>query len=203
MESNNFISFIISFNEFIFTRKSQRMESALSGNKEDVNILIQEKKEKYESLRRQLDTISTNLTTVKVEVASVKTQLESAENEKVRIETEIGTLKTNLVKYEEQLKINNEFIERAEQMIKEKIESAPSSAVKRELDALKERQVSIQNEKQIISNKIKELDEKRTSLMEEISRANDKKYREEMNLSKVDTDIETMQERIFEEYFLK
>ena len=182
--------------------KSQRMESALSGNKEDVNILIQEKKEKYENLRKELEVISSNLTTVKVEVASVKTQLESAENENVRIENEIGILRTNLLKYEAQLQANNEFIENAERMIKQKIESAPSSAVKRELEALKERQVTIQNEKQVISNKIKELDEKRTSLMEEISRANDKKYREEMNLSKVDTDIEIMQERIFEEYSL-
>ena len=36
--------------------------------------------------------------------------------------------------------------------------------------------------------------------MENLSRINDKKYREEMNLSKVDSDIEVMQERIFEEY---
>ena len=38
--------------------------------------------------------------------------------------------------------------------------------------------------------------------MEALSKINDKKYREEMNLSKVDTDIEIMQERIFEEYTL-
>ncbi len=182
--------------------KAQRMESALSGNKDDVNILIKEKKERYDALRRELDSISANLTTVKVEVASTKTQIESAEAEKLRIENELGILKSNLTTYESHLNSNLEFIENAERMIKEKIESAPSSAVKVELNALKEKQQNIQNEKQVISNKIKILDEKRTTLMDEISRANDKKYREEMNLAKVDTDIETMQERIYEEYSL-
>ncbi len=181
---------------------SQRMESALSGNKDDVNILIKEKKERYEALRRELDEISANLTTVKVEIASTKSQIENAETEKTRIENELGTLKSNIATYEQHLNSNLEFIESAERMIKEKIESAPSSAVKRQLDSLKEKQVDIQNEKQVISNKIKILDEKRTSLMEDISHANDKKYREEMNLAKVDTDIETMQERIYEEYSL-
>ena len=38
--------------------------------------------------------------------------------------------------------------------------------------------------------------------MEEISRINDKKFREEMNLSKVDSELEQMQERIYEEYSL-
>jgi len=182
--------------------KAQRMESALSGNKEDVNILIKEKKERYDALRKELDSISANLTTVKVEVASTKTQIESVEAEKLRIENELGVLQSNLATYEEHLKNNLEFIDNAERMIREKIESAPSSVVKVQLDSLKEKQQDIQNEKQVISNKIKILDEKRTTLMDEISRANDKKYREEMNLAKVDTDIETMQERIYEEYSL-
>ena len=181
---------------------SQRMESALSGNKDDVNILIKEKKEKYDALRKQLDEISGNLTAVKVEIASTKSQIENATAEKIRIDNELGSLYTNIKNAEEQLESNNQFIEAAENMIKEKIESAPSSAVKRKLDELKQKQVDIQDEKHQISLKIKILDEKRTSLMDDISKANDKKYREEMNLAKVDTDIETMQERIYEEYSL-
>lgn len=182
--------------------KTKRMESALSGNKDDVNILIKEKKEKYEAQRRELDEISANLTTVKVDIASKKSQIESAKEEKTRIENEIGTLKTNLAASQELLCSNQEFIDKAEQMIKEKIESAPSTSVKRELDTLKEKQNSIQTEKQGLSLKIKELDGERTVLMEEISRANDKKYREEANLAKVDTDMVAMQERIYEEYSL-
>lgn len=181
---------------------SQRMESALSGNKEDVNILIQEKKEHYEALRKELDTISANLTAVKIEIASTRTQIESVNAEKTRIENELGTLKSNVATYEEHISNNQSFIDNAEKMIKERIESASSSQTKQKLDSLKIKQENIQTEKQEISVKIKSLDEKRTMLMEEISRANDKKYREEMNLTKVDTDMEAMQERIYEEYSL-
>ena len=44
--------------------------------------------------------------------------------------------------------------------------------------------------------------EQKTQILEEISRLNDRKYREEMNLSKVDSELEAMQERIYEEYSL-
>lgn len=38
--------------------------------------------------------------------------------------------------------------------------------------------------------------------MDELTRLHDKKFREEMNLSKVDSELENMQERIYEEYSL-
>ena len=45
-------------------------------------------------------------------------------------------------------------------------------------------------------------DEERLRLMEEVSKLQDKKYQQDLNLTKVDTDIETMQERVWEEYEL-
>ena len=87
-------------------------------------------------------------------------------------------------------------------MIKEKLASAPASEAKAELKVLTEKQKKTEEDKTDISAQIRILDSKKASLMEEISRINDKKFREEMNLSKIDTDIETMQERIYEEYSL-
>lgn len=53
-----------------------------------------------------------------------------------------------------------------------------------------------------LQTSIKELDEAKTTLMSQISVLTEKKHNEEMQLAKVDTDIEAMQERIFEEYGL-
>ena len=43
-------------------------------------------------------------------------------------------------------------------------------------------------------------DANKMSLSGEIQRASEKKTKEEMNLHKIDTDIEAMQERVWEEY---
>ena len=45
-----------------------------------------------------------------------------------------------------------------------------------------------------------ESDSRKLMLSGEIQRANDKKTKEEMNLAKIDSDIEAMQERVWEEY---
>ena len=45
-------------------------------------------------------------------------------------------------------------------------------------------------------------DEERLRLLEEVNKLQDKKYQQDLSLTKVDTDIEAMQERVWEEYEL-
>lgn len=180
--------------------KSETIQNALSGDKNDVDILIKERKEKYESLKKQQEEINNNFTSVKVEMASVKVSIQGLEQEIERINNEITKQTSNISIYEQNIAQNKEFIDNAEKMISEKIKSAPTSKSKEELASLTSLRENIQDEKQKLAAKIKELDLKKSELMENISKVNDKKYREEMNLSKVDSDIEIMQERIYEEY---
>ena len=182
--------------------KSEKLESALSGNKEDADELVKEKRERFEVLRKQRDQINDNILTVKVEMAQTRTKISNAENEKLRLENEEGRFNTSIVQIDEQIAKNEEFITASEQLIKQKLASAPSSAKKQELEANVAQRAKIENDKQIINEKVKELDNQKTALMDELTRLHDKKFREEMNLSKVDSELETMQERIYEEYNL-
>ena len=102
----------------------------------------------------------------------------------------------------EQITKNEEFIQSCENMIKQKLASAPSSEKKIELEGYVNQRQNVESEKQNLSDKIKEIDGQKASLMSELSSLRDKKFREEMNLSKVDTELEQMQERIYEEYSL-
>lgn len=61
--------------------KSQKIESALSGNKVDADELIKEKREKFEKLREKRDELNNNILTVKVEIAQSRTKLSSCESE--------------------------------------------------------------------------------------------------------------------------
>ena len=182
--------------------KSEKLESALSGNKEDADELVKEKREKFEALRKQRDQINDNILTVKVEMVQIRTNISNAESEKLRLENEEGRFNTSIVQIDEQITKNEEFIASSEELIKQKLASAPSSAKKQELEANVAKRTKIENDKQAINDKVKELDAQKSSLMDELTRLHDKKFREEMNLSKVDSELETMQERIYEEYSL-
>ena len=181
-------------------KRSENLQNALSGDKEDVDVLAKAEKEKYESLRLRQQEINNNLTSVKVEIASLKISIETTTQEIERLSEIISKQSINIRTYEENLASNKSFIEQAEQMISEKLKAAPTSQSKEKLTKLTYERDSIHLQKQELTEQIKILDSKKAELMEAISKVNDKKYREEMNLSKVDIDIETMQERIYEEY---
>jgi len=182
--------------------RSEKLESALSGNREDADELAREQKARFESLRQERDKINDNILSVKVEIASIKAKINATNDEIARLEDEIGRQNMIIEDTKSKLEKNQEFIDSAEEMIKVQLASAPSSAKKDELQSMIDRRGKIEEEKAQISLKIKELDGRKASLMEEISRLNDRKFREEMNLQKVDTELEQMQERIYEEYSL-
>ena len=182
--------------------RAEKVESALSGNKTDADELIKEKKEKYERLRIERDKINSNLSVVKVEIAQAKAQLGANDENLQRVNNEIGKFNNNIYALDGQIAKNEEFILTCENMIKEKLASAPSSAKKDELNSFLEKRKNVEADKDKLSSRIKELDTQKASINGELSSIRDKKFREEMNLSKVDTELETMQERIFEEYSL-
>jgi len=182
--------------------KSEKIQSALSGNKQDADELIKEKREQFETLRLKRDHINNNILSVKVEIAEVKTKISALEEDVNRIDNELGRQKTLNLSLSQQIIQNEEFIAQCEAMIKEKLASAPSTAQKVELENyLNKRQIA-EKDKQALSERIKELDNSKSGLNTEISSIKDKKFREEMNLAKVDTELEQMQERIYEEYSL-
>lgn len=182
--------------------RTAKIESALSGNREDADELIKEKREKFEALRVERDKTNENILAVKVEIASNKAKLASIDTDISRLDSEISRLELNLSSIDEQIEKNKEFILSAENMIKDKLASAPSSSQKLKLQEIIEKRNQVEAGKITLSDKIKELDNNKTAIMEELSRINDKKFREEMNLQKVDTELEQMQERIYEEYSL-
>lgn len=182
--------------------QSNLVQNALSGNKEDADLLVKQKQERYNQIRRERDEIVSNMTTVKVEIASCETKLKSIADELDRIMVERDKQISNVASYKLHLVDNEKFIAEAEEMIRVKIENAKPSETKDKLQKIRSERENFENNKIAISANIKKLDESKTVVMEQISVVNDKKYREEGNLTKVDTELEAMQERIYEEYSL-
>lgn len=178
------------------------MQSALSGNKEDADLLIKQKQERYNLIRKERDDIVANMTTVKVDIASCEAKIKALADELDRILLEKDKQVSNIENLKSHLAENEKFIANAEEMIRIQIENAKPSEAKDRLHAIRKERENLENSKVAISANIKKLDDDKTETMEEISRVNDKKFREESNLAKVDTELEQMQERIYEEYSL-
>ncbi len=164
--------------------------------------ILKSQQEKQTLLRQDLENINTNLTTVKVEMASCKVILQSSVNEIERIEIEGIKLTERVERMKLDLSQNLDFIVSCESIIQQKISKSTNLEVKNKLDELVLSKNQIESRKVDILASIKSLNEEKDLLMFQINKVNDKKFREEMNLAKVDSDIEIMQERIFEEYTL-
>lgn len=178
------------------------VQNALSGNKEDADLLIKQKQERYNQIRKERDEIVANMTTVKVEIASCEAQIKAIKDELDRILIEKDKQISNVETLKSHLAENEKFIAGAEEMIRVQIENAKPSLAKDNLQKIRKQRENLENSKVMISANIKKLDENKTITMEEISKVNDKKYKEEANLARVDTELEAMQERIYEEYNL-
>lgn len=178
------------------------VKNALSGNKEDADLLIKQKQEKSSRLRAERDEIVSKMTTIKVEIASCEEKVNAISGEIDRMTMEIDKQNAFIHNIKHSLEENQLFIDQSENLIKEQIENAKPSEAKDNLNSIKMKREQLELSRGSISSTLKKLDERKTQVLESIAKANDKKYREEMNLSKVDTELESMQERIYEEYSL-
>ena len=182
--------------------KTSIMQNALSGNKEDADLLVKERKERYNQIRAERDALVSNMTAVKVDIASCEAKIKAVQDELERIVIERDKQLSNISSLQSHLAENEKFIESAEEIIRQKIENAKPSEAKDKLQKIRGERETLENSKIDISANIKRLDEEKTKTIEQIAIVNDKKFREESNLTKVDTELENMQERIYEEYSL-
>ncbi len=178
------------------------MQNALSGNKQDADILVKKKQERYNKIRAERDEVMANMTTVKVEIASCEEKLKALADELDRLLLEKDRQISNVEALKSHLAENEKFIASAEEMIRVQLEKAGPSLAKDNLQKIRRERENLENSKIAISNNIKKLDEDKTVTMAEIAKINDKRFREESNLQRVDTELEAMQERIYEEYSL-
>ena len=190
------------------TSQIDYLESELSGKSIDTNFKgkvsenQQESKNKANALKEQREKLNSDLTTVRVKIASIEAEITSLESDLNRIKLQISeTLQAENTNRAE-LEKNKTLVEEAEAMIKAQIEANTSVEAKAKLDSIKQEQEDIENRKTNLQSELKVFEEKRTVLLDELNKINEKKYNQEMLLSKVDSDLEQMQERIFEEYSL-
>ena len=168
----------------------------------DSNVEFEEQQKKSAELRRERDLYHEEMTNIKISIAGVEGDLTSMSAEIERLTKYIEESVTRMHQFIENLNKANETIAVAQGSVDIEKQDAETKQIQVEIDKAKEELASFDENKQKLQAEIKVLDESRTVLMNEINALSERKYQEEANKAKVDTDIEIMQEKIFEDYEL-
>ncbi len=178
------------------------LEKTVGENKEGANEAIAKRQERFSKLKENREEISKKLTEIRVEIASLKSEIMGTTQELERLDSQISDAQQRKENLFEELERNKSSIEQSESLVAWQIENSTSSEARQKLDSLKNEQKKLDENKINLQKQLKELEEKRTFLVSEVNKINERKINEEFKISKVDTDIDSMQDRILEEYQL-
>ena len=156
----------------------------------------------FNSLKETKDEYNQKLTHAKIQIATVQSELIAIEQDIDRLNFELKQLNNNL-DHSKELKAENDKILSQFTRSKDELESnSKYSEVQAQLKEAKAKRDELEKEKTTIQSRLLFLDDEKMRLSTEVNKLQDKKNQQEMNLIKIDTDIETMQEKIWEDYEL-
>ena len=180
----------------------ETMISSINTNKSNTNSAITKTQEQFSNLKQERDNFNEKITTIRVEIATINSENLALTEEETRINNEIVDKKSTASEIEENLeKLNSQ-----KQSLLNKLEAIKNNenykACEKQINEVKAKLDSLDEYKQNLQISLKELDEDRTNFTNQINKLSNKQNMEELNLSKIDTELENMQERVWEEYEL-
>lgn len=200
-ETNKLTSEIAKARQMVYSIENElsKIES-----QEDVSVTsdFDSQNSQFNELKSKKELYSSQITTLKVEIASIEGEIISLEQEKIRLENELYEVKELNYELSNEYERNRQQYETMKNAIKVSDNSSESNEIEKSLGELKSELSSKGDSKQELQSKLRLLEEQRMNLSAEVNRLQDRKYQQDLALTKVDTDIETMQERVWTEYEL-
>ncbi len=154
----------------------------------------------YEELRQKRDEYQESLTASKVQIASTEEKIRALNKDIESYNQEIVNVTSSIERINKELASQQRLYDEVIEMNKSKIDNDDTERLKSEISEMNEKLAQFDQFKQALMAELKDSDDRKTNLSSDISKLNNKIYQEETRLQKVDTDIEAMQERIYEEY---
>lgn len=182
--------------------ETSREQDEISEEKSKATSAKIEQNSRFDMLKKQRETLYETITDLKVKRAQAEANLESGNSELERFSSDLAVsnyrYRENKLSLQKNLTSLSEYQEILNNLSKE---SAYSENMKK-LQETRDKLANMDNYKSELQAKMNDADSKKMQLSSEIQRVSDKKLKEEMRLASIDTDIETMQERVWEEYGL-
>ena len=191
-----------------YSTRIEVITKALNSSEKDVDLSldgsqeIENNQKLFASLRKDRDELQNEITELKVEKTSCEGELTNVDAEIARLDDYIKQCDFNIVDLKSQLDAVTRKFNDAKLLVQNQIDQVDDDELKGKISNRREKLSGLDSEKKTLQEEIKQLDEDKARLMTEISVVQEKKYQQSSALTKVDTDIEAMQEKIYEDYEL-
>ena len=181
----------------------QKYQSVASGgekleaDKRNASESADKHQQEQDLLRKERDALSEQGTALQVEITELKSKIASinTENERLKVlisETEQST--ANLVKSNEGAEGIIEELRRDQEKV------ALTKAEQDYVNGIRDKIEGIENTKTDLRARLNKNDETKQGLANQITELSEKKHEQEISLAKIDSDLEYMQQSIWEDY---
>ena len=175
-------------------------QQAVDSKKSQASESKKQASDNFGKLRNQRDELFEKIGEVKIKLETAKNDLKNIESELERLtisnaQTEYRT-KENLLEVQK----NNQDIENFNEQISNIISNSTFSSSSKKVELVREKIAEVTDEKKKCQDLMNKADGNKMLLAGEIQRANDRRAKEENAIVKIDTDLENMQNRVWEEY---
>ena len=171
----------------------------INKEKETASKEQSEHREMFQELRKKRDEVLKENTEVQAKLSYLRSEISSAESEIERLNSEIkaieNTALSNAQTTENNLKIIDNLTRKAEQV-------SLSAEDKKVLEDLRRQQAEFDKKKEKLNELIAQDNLKREVLQADIDKNTEKRANEEVNFTKVDTELDFMSQNLFTEYQL-
>jgi len=177
-------------------------KNAASDAKSEANSSIEKRQKQFENLKRQRDSYNENITLIKVKIGATESEVMALKADSERLETDIETLSQKYETATENSKKVEKGIYASSQIRFAGTDDEILKQNKEKLERIKNKLASFDNYKLTKQTELANLEIERANIANEIEKVKDKKFNEELSLTKVDTDIEFLQDKVNNEYEL-
>lgn len=171
-------------------------------NRTNTTNSINQTQMQFSNLKQERDNYNEKITQIKVEIAQISSENLSLCEEEDRINNEIENVTLKIQESEDNL---NKLLKQ-EESVNLKIESSKNNEnykkIEKQIEEVKNKLSGLDEYKANLQLKIKELEEDRVNFTTMLTKLQNKKANEELNYAKIDTELENMQERVWDEYEL-
>lgn len=180
----------------------EELEKITRGEKENATGTHEERKQQSDVLRKQREELHGHMTAARVRVSTLEAQAVAAENDMARLKNNLLSLDDKIAFDRGKIAENESLAEGLNRKIEELLQACGEKDSQR-ANEIRGKLANFDDYKQELNATLATLDSRRMELVNVLQGLHDKKSREEMQLLKVDTDIEQMQEKVKTDYELE
>ena len=182
--------------------ESDKLKDSVYGNKQDADKSLEKRQQNFENLKKERDDYNAKVLDIKVNIASLDSENISLLGDIDRIKHEIEQRNFKIEQINVDIESNQDVIKKAEEVISSAMQNVEYVETNNKLEEVKAKLDGLGVYKENLQTQLKQYDEDRLMLTTKVNKLQDKLFQENVNLTKVDTDIENMQERVWTEYGL-